>query len=335
MNYNIKISYNFTLKKDINNLIKYLNESGFYKSIKKNKCRLDDIGYTEIGNTGIILKTIPYRDSLNKKQKNKLEKVVSKNCALCDAIQNFDRDEPLNLARSILWKGYIIRPNDFPYLNNHLLIMSSDHNHGMDGDRGSQNELHLKKEILFDMVEFFNIMNKEGTMFFNGLAGNTQLHFHFHYVSDKLPIEDFIFNSPNSNANEFNAKNNSKIFIFDSLDAKYCFRGILLIGDDKKVAYNIFQILKKIKSLNYEYNVLFLSKRRNSNDLISIIFIRDNNVVQKKDPPLGASIIAGLYTRPDITCKEARLKKIHKKLSKYCSKIVVTPTKSMIKDLIK
>ena len=68
-------------------------------------------------------------------------------------------------------------------MDDHLLIMSSDHNHGFNEDRGSQSELHMNSNILLDMFDFYKIMNKKGTMFFNGMAGNTQLHFHFHYTT--------------------------------------------------------------------------------------------------------------------------------------------------------
>ena len=73
MNYNIKFSFDNTLKNDIESLLKYLDESGFYQSSKKNKERMDDISYNDIGNTGIILKTIPYRLESSQKKKIKVK----------------------------------------------------------------------------------------------------------------------------------------------------------------------------------------------------------------------------------------------------------------------
>jgi hypothetical protein len=333
MEYNIKIAYDFSLKKDVKELLDYLKQIGFYKSLKKNKNRMDDIKYEDIGDTGIILKDIPYRDSLVKKESSKLDKIIKNNCVLCEVIQNYERIEPLSLAKIILWKGYLIRPNDFPYLENHLLLMSSDHNNGSDGYRGTQDELHLKKHILKDMVQFYKLMNMEGTMFFNGLAGNTQLHFHFHYVKEKFPLEDFIFKSTDLIYNEFKTKNKSKVFIFDSDTKKKCFRGLLFIGSDKHVCSNVYKVLKKIKSMEYEYNVIIMPNRDQKKNIVMVVFIRNNKVVKKTDPPLGASIIAGYYTRSDISIADARLKKIENKIYDYCNKIIVTPTESIIREL--
>jgi len=78
-----------------------------------------------------------------------------------------------------------------------------------------------------------------------------------------------------------------------------------------------------------------IKNNSDKNKVTSIIFIRDNSKIKKTDPPLGASIVAGFYTRTDITCSQAKLKKTHQKLVKYCSRIVVTPTKDFISILLK
>ncbi|VVU95469.1 hypothetical protein CPAV1605_1220 [seawater metagenome] len=334
MEYNIKITYNNSLKKDVDILLNYLKEVGFYNSLKKNKDRLDDVTYELIGDTGLILKKIPYRDSCQLSPKSKLKKCITNSCVLCDAIQNYERIEPLSLSKALLWKSYLIRPNDFPYLKDHLLILSSDHNHGSDGIRGTQDELHLKKHILLDMIEFYKLMDMEGTMFFNGMAGNTQTHFHFHYVKDKLPLEDFLFNSSELEFEEFTTKNKSKLFIFDSISKKKCFKGLLFVGKEKHVCKNVLKVLQKIKQKTFEYNILFIPNKDYKENVMIIVFIRDNKNIKKSDPPLGASIIAGMYTRPDIDIKEARQKKIENKIFNYCDKIVVKPNKSFFENII-
>ena len=339
MNYNIKISFDNYLKKDIDNLLEYLDSSGFYKSTKKNKERLDDISYHDIGDTGIILKMVPYRMNLPLAKNSKIKKLIESGCALCGAIEGVDKIKPLSLAKSLLWRSYIIRPNDFPYMENHLLIMSSDHNHGMDGLRGSQDILHLNKNVLIDMIDFYMLMSNEGTMFFNGMAGNTQSHFHFHYTTDTLPIQDHLYeyHEKESNITQYLTKNNTNIFIFNSND-KHCYNGIFLYGITKSVRKDIFKLIIKIKKKNLEYNVVFLPNNKNdtsSDNISAIVYMRDNSKLKSSDPALGASIIAGYYTRDDIFKKEVKKTKVQKYIKRLCSAAVVVPDKKLIDFLIK
>ena len=337
MNYNIKISFDNKLKEDIKKLIYYLNNSGFYKSIIKNKKRLDDITYDKIGETGIILKSIPYKMKLSLKKKSSLQKALNNSCALCDAIEGSNKIEPLNLAKSLLWRGYIIRPNDFPYMDDHLLIMSSDHNHGLDGLRGSQSELHLNLNIMTDMFDFYKLMGKQGTMFFNGMAGNTQLHFHFHYTSNTLPIQKYLYEYQNNNdkITQYKTLNQNNLFIFNSTD-KNCYNGIFFYGLSENLVDDIFPLIKKIKKKGLEYNVIFMSNHKddNSDNISGILYMRDNSKLKKSDPALGASIVAGYYTRDDIFKKEVKQEKIHKYIKRICSAAVVVPDKEILKFLI-
>ena len=335
MNYNIKISFDNKLKEDIDKLIDYLNKSGFYSSLVKNKKRLDDITYDEIGDTGLILKNIPYKMKLPLRKKTNFEKALTTTCALCDAIEGDKKIKPLSLAKSLLWRGYIIRPNDFPYMANHLLIMSSDHNHGLDNLRGSQSELHMNKNIINDMLKFYKIQNKKGTMFFNGMAGNTQLHFHFHYTTDILPIQDYLHNDYQDKITQFKTLNKNDIFIFNSSD-KNCYNGIFLYGSLENLGSDIFSLIGKIKEKKLEYNVIFMPNHPDdtSDNISSIIYMRDNTKLRKSDPALGASIVAGYYTRDDIFRKEVKQKKIHKYIKRVCSAAVVIPDKKIINFLI-
>lgn len=331
MNFNIKIVYDNSLKKNIKELLAYLIKSGYYNSKEKNKCRYDDSKYQDIGDTGITLKTLPYRDSINLSD----EKPDKSDCALCNAIQNHKRIEPLSLAKSLLWRGYVIRPNDFPYLKNHLLIMSADHNHGKSDKRGSQNILHMEPNIIKDMLDFYLLLKQNGTMFFNGLAGNSQYHFHFHYIQEPLPIETYINDSVINKQEKYKTISGNDVYLFKTNSLKKCFRGILITGKKETVGKDIFKVLGRIKKKGFEYNVILIKNNSDKNKVTSIIFIRDNSKIKKTDPPLGASIVAGFYTRTDITCSQAKLKKTHQKLVKYCSRIVVTPTKDFISILLK
>lgn len=337
MNYNIKISFDNKLQQDIDKLLYYLNTSGFYKSIIKNKKRLDDITYDNIGDTGLILKNIPYRMKLPIKKKSFLKKTLNNSCALCDAIEGSNKIEPLSFAKSILWRGYIIRPNDFPYMDDHLLIMSSDHNHGLNQERGSQSDMHLNSNVMIDMIDFYKLMGKHGTMFFNGMAGNTQLHFHFHYTSDTLPIQEYLYEHQEKNDKiiQFKTLNQNNLFIFNSSD-KHCYNGIFFYGKSENLSQDIFKLINKIKKKGLEYNIIFMPNHKddNSDNISGIIYMRDNTKLKKNDPALGASIVAGYYTRDDIFRKEVKEEKILKYIKRICSAAVVVPDKEIINFLL-
>ena len=64
MSFNIKLVFDKELNDEIFVLLDYLNKSGFYRSTDKNKSRLDDITFDNIGDTGIVLKTIPHKYKL-------------------------------------------------------------------------------------------------------------------------------------------------------------------------------------------------------------------------------------------------------------------------------
>ena len=223
-------------------------------------------------------------------------------------------------------------------MDDHLLIMSSDHNHGFNEDRGSQSELHMNSNILLDMFDFYKIMNKKGTMFFNGMAGNTQLHFHFHYTTNTLPIQEYLYEYQDNNDKiiQFETLNKNNLFIFNSSD-KNCYNGIFFYGESENLTDDIFQLIKKIKSKGLEYNIIFMSNHKDdmSNNISGILYMRDNSKLRKNDPALGASIVAGYYTRDDIFRKEVKQEKISKYIKRICSAAVVVPNQEIIKFLLK
>lgn len=346
MEYNIKLIFDQDLDDEIDSFLKYLKDSGYYNSNIKNKNRLDDISFDNIGETGLVLKTIPYRNKLNLSKTNQISKLTSKRCALCEAIQGKNKIFPLNLAKSLLWRGYIIRPNDFPYMNDHLLILSSDHNHGYNKDVGNQDSLTKNVNIIGDMIDFYKLLNFKGTMFFNGLAGNSQYHFHFHYTTETLPIQKYLYNynmeEKNDNVNQFVTKNGTNLFLFNSREY-YCFNGIFLYGKLNGVKNDVFKLAGKIKSKKKEYNIVFLPKNYNDfseGNISVVLYMRDNDKLKKTDPNLGASIISGHYTDPSLNKthllkKQVNKEKIEKFIRRVCSITVVKPNMDIINSVLK
>ena len=197
-NYYIRNSFDYEINYDFNQLLKYLNNSNYYNLINKSKNNKEKrinnskiLG--EIGDTSIFYKYIPNRKIYEvNKDSNRLDNIIEKKCILCLSTQANKKIDPINNVRSILWRQYLITPNTFPYFKDHMLILSIDHNHGLDGDIGSQNVLHLKNHVINDMIDLYVLLGQKGTMFFNGLIGNSQIHFHFHKISETIPIQNLL-----------------------------------------------------------------------------------------------------------------------------------------------
>ena len=53
-------------------------------------------------------------------------KTHGKYCALIGNVISRKLKYPIDQEKILLWRGYIIKPNTFPYFKSHFLIMSSD-----------------------------------------------------------------------------------------------------------------------------------------------------------------------------------------------------------------
>ena len=110
----------------------------------KIKTRLDRLRILgEVGDTSIHVKHTPDRKLINLlKDKKEIDTNLEKKCPLCLLSQSEKMIYPINLVRSLLWRGYIITANTYPYFKNHTLILSSNHNHNKYKIKGTQNILH-------------------------------------------------------------------------------------------------------------------------------------------------------------------------------------------------
>ena len=86
---------------------------------------------------------------------------------------------------------------------------------------------------LKDMIDFYLLLKQNGTMFFNGLAGNSQYHFHFHYIQEPLPIEAYINDSVINKQEKYKTISGNDVYLFKTNSLKKCFRGILITGKKK------------------------------------------------------------------------------------------------------
>lgn len=323
---NIRIIFDSSLKSEIVELYYYLDEVKFYEANLKNKDRRYCKNVTEIGISGIIYRKCPYR--VYKKEKTG----VSFGCPLCKAISGAE-NTPMIRGRNLLWRGYVIRPNDFPYLKDHLLILSSDHNQGIIPNVGTQNNFIDNDKYLFDMIDFHKILGI-GTMYFNHLHGNSQLHYHFHYTTTTLPIQDFIYNEVNGKSIKAKTANKTNIVIFNH-KKKLCFNGIYFYGEKKGIIIDVLKYIKRVIKNGYKFNLVILPQNKNSNPTFVniIVYIRDDSKLKKDQGKLGTSIISGLYTNDLINKKNINSKTNINYLNDMCTKTVVEPSKKILKEV--
>jgi len=90
---------------------------------------------------------------------------------------------PQSQQRGLSWRDYVIWPNAFPYVpvaEQHILITTARHQ-----PQG------FSPALLGDMLDFQAAAAgaRPLTLFFNGVAGNSQFHLHWQAVRESLPLE--------------------------------------------------------------------------------------------------------------------------------------------------
>jgi hypothetical protein len=325
MEYNIRYILDNELKEKFNELIKYHINSDYFnltdKELKeKYTFRNDNIKISKkIGDTGMNLLEIPAR---------KVEVTTKKDydikCPLCLNPQVDKTIYPYNLEKLILWRGYLIKPNTFPYFKLHYLIQVSDHIENT--DRGTQNETHKNPNVIEDMLLFAKLM-KTGSVLFNGWVGNSLGHLHFHYTNEHFPIKrrlkDYTFDKEIIKTN-----NGSKICIYKDKDSN-CKSFILIKSNNP--SSDVFKLLQYLTSISLFYNLLFYY---NKDVFFVFIFIRRKEEDEFKFN-FGAAHMSGLSTFSD---KNLQIFKDNKNefiriIDNYCSKTLVKIDEEMIKKL--
>ena len=324
MEYSIRFTLDYELKTNYKKLNKYLLKSDYFLLMdeelkKKYKLRNDKIKKSSaIGDTGLNILEIPARKVVKTTNDN-----YEINCPLCINIQSDKNIYPYNLERALLWRGYIIKPNTFPYFKVHYLIISSDH---ISNYRGIQKDLHINPNIIKDMLEFIKII-KKGTLLFNGYIGNSLEHFHFHYTDIHLPIKKNM-KKYSYNKKIINTKNKSIINIYED-DNNNCKNFVLIKGIN--ISDDVFKFIKYIDSQKLLYNLMcYYSK-----DIFNVfIYIRDKKL-DNYNFNFGSTHLSGLATFSDDNFKLYKKDKnfFIKIIEKYCLDTVIKINIKTIKDL--
>jgi hypothetical protein len=189
-------------------------------------------------------------------------------CPLCFSLDpNIQNPcEPLNkLVRIPVSDKFTIIPNMYPYIEKHFLITTNEH-------IGQIQALNTPKLIADLFTILFNLLStNNGTVFFNGLCGNSLDHFHCQYTTSKFPIFEVLSDTQEG---YFNING---------------FRGFSIITDNIKPVSKLIKII--LKSI-FTYN--FISRKVN-NGLQFVFFIRDCHIeAGVEDLNFGASELAGL-----------------------------------------
>jgi hypothetical protein len=325
MEYNIRFTLDSELKQNFTELNKYIMNSDYFNSTddeikKKYKTRIDDIKKgEELGDTGMNILEIPARRVMVTTKKDYEIK-----CPLCLNPQVDKTIYPYNLEKLLLWRGYLIKPNTFPYFKLHYLIQSSDHLEGT--DRGTQNEIHKNPNTIQDMLDFSKLM-KDGTLLFNGWVGNSLGHFHLHYTDTHFPIKTK-FKKYSFDKDIIKSKNGSLINIYK--DSKHNCKNFILIKGPGPGS-DVFQLLEYLNSIKLFYNLLIY---RNKDIFYVFVFIR-----RKEQDELnfnfGSAHMSGLSTFSDNNLKlyNNNKKDFLKIIDNYCSKTLVKIDEDMIRKL--
>lgn len=162
------------------------------------------------------------------------------NCPFCTQYQ----------GRSILWRGLRVLPNAYPYApadSQHLLLLPLEHR-----------EQNFEKAFFLDALAFQTKLGPETRMHFNGKAGNSQPHLHWHAHRESLPIETALQSNPSA-LHEIATYGGAKLSHF----AYSPVRGLLVEGDEAssaELADRVARHLEADPTVQGRYNMVLLRR---------------------------------------------------------------------------
>jgi hypothetical protein len=120
-------------------------------------------------------------------------------CTLCKTSHNLGFKKPIKVTNftlfgnyipqlddtNLIFRNFIIIFNPYPYLPDHLMIMTQ--NHDKLGVKGSQYEI-LNKEILSDVIDVFIQISSDYFMGHNYALSGSQIHFHIHIFKKQFNV---------------------------------------------------------------------------------------------------------------------------------------------------
>jgi hypothetical protein len=276
-NFNIAYCWDKSLHKGITQLDKYYKNSDYYNSLVDGKPDRDEFIYAGIlGNSHLYFQLAPGRFGFDKIEKTTRPwiKTHGKYCALIGNVISRKLQYPIDQEKILLWRGYIIKPNTFPYFKSHFLIMSSDFDCQNLSIRGSQQIVNLEPRVLLDMFDFYELRKQQGFLFYNGLIGNSQLQFHFHYTTKKSILKRILNDIKSMEYKNFKTKIGTNITTFKS-DKCPCYNGTVFYGNKEQVAKDMFIFVKRVNEIKYKYNIIIIPTK-NKQKFQAIVYIRQH-----------------------------------------------------------
>lgn len=166
-------------------------------------------------------------------------------CGLCKP--------PFPSERGMAWRGWRIWPNAFPYVptsSQHILLTSARHQ-----PQG------FAPSVLADMLDFqsFAGADRQLTMHYNGIAGNSQLHLHWQATREVTPLQTAIETGRLPLAPCVTAPNGR----VETYDHGF-FAGMLVSGSKTFVVQQATRIVKKLDqdpTTRGAYNLVLLEPR--------------------------------------------------------------------------
>lgn len=191
-------------------------------------------------------------------------------CPLCLVIDDSKVTpcEPLTHLRIgtlQLSANFILIPNAYPYLEKQFLITTPIHSSQIETLNQPDNV-----QQLYDI--FIRILNlNEDMVFFNGICGNSLLHFHCQYTTSSVPMFRLL------------------PIDFEGYYEHNLFRGFVLIATDYR---QVLDVINRINLLNFTYN--FICRKVNEHTLQFVFYIRFCDYEHFKDLNLGSTELSGV-----------------------------------------
>lgn len=102
--------------------------------------------------------------------------ILNGNCPFCN-LSYPDLPKPLRKVQWIDWSNqFIIIPNAYPYMHNHINFISRDH---------ETQDIIREKNTIKEVFKFYTALGRtKWVLFFNHFIGNSLNHFHFHATTN-------------------------------------------------------------------------------------------------------------------------------------------------------
>jgi hypothetical protein len=150
--------------------------------------------------------------------------------------------------RGLSWRDWRVLPNKFPYAKDHLVLSTEGH-----VDQG------FRTGDLANMLDFQRAMGGDVSMHFNGKAGNSQSHLHWHAERETFAVERWL-DAGELDTTSLRRSPDGTLSTFDRAGTPHA--GFLVEGSDAFVTRWAGRVLEKLeKDPDHEYNVIVLKPK--------------------------------------------------------------------------